>query len=263
MGQRIYVFCRPQDKIAVQMWLNIVIIVVICNPKRGSHRPQPVTIQNMSRNIFAYVFIVATFCVAGARAQKPFSEGTIVYKVALSTPDGQSYKGVYTFLFKDGQVRKELVMENGYHDITLINGSKNTLYTLQERDGKKYAIQLSMEDDLMKKQKRFKDFKVLREEKLPKPQAGQPVYRTVIMYKDSTTTDIVCNKDWRPDLPYTWNRFPDASFMPLTFSYKEESGVSMVFTAEKMEAAPVLTSMFTIPPDYKIITNKEYRQLRN
>jgi hypothetical protein len=160
-------------------------------------------------------------------------------------------------------VRKELVMDNGYRDITLINGNKNTVYTLQERDRKKYAIQLNMEDDLLKKQKRFKDFRILREEKLPKQQAGQTVYRTILMYKDSTTTDIVCNKEWKPDLPYTWNRFPDATFMPLTFSYKEENGVSMVFTAEKMEASPVLTSMFSIPQDYKIITNKEYRQLRN
>ncbi len=209
------------------------------------------------------MFVIATLCVVEANAQKPFSEGNIVYKVELSTADGQKYKGAYTFLFKDGQVRKELVMDNGYRDITLINSNKNTLYTLQERDGKKYAIQLNMEDDLLKKQKRFKDFRILREEKLAKPQAGQPVYRIVLMYKDSTTTDIVCNKEWKPALPYTWNRFPDAPFIPLTFSYKEENGVSMVFTAEKMEASPVLTSMFSIPQDYKIITNKEYRQLRN
>jgi hypothetical protein len=217
----------------------------------------------MSHKKIACTIAFAIFTVAESNAQKPFSEGTILYKVELSTPDGLVYKGTYTFLFKNGQVRKELVMENGFRDITLINGGKNTVYTLQERGKKKYAIQLSMEDDLLKKQNRFKDFILLHEEKLPKPQAGHPVYRVVIMYKDSTTADIVCSKDWKPDLSYTWNRFPDAPFIPLWFSYKEESGVRMVFSAENMEATPVPSSMFNIPRDYKMITNNEYRQLRN
>jgi len=197
-----------------------------------------------------------------AGAQVSFEEGEIVYHVALTTADNYTIKGIYVFSIKNRQIRKELTMDNGYKDITLINAARGTLYSLQERDGHKYAIQLDMENDLLKKQTRFKGLIVTKEEPCAHPLAGQKCYKGTVMYKDSTTTEIIYTKAWKPDVPSTWNRFPDAPFIPLMFSYKEENGVSMVFTAERIEAVPVHTSLFSIPQGYKMISNTEYLQLK-
>ena len=59
----------------------------------------------------------------------------------------------------------------------------------------------------------------------------------------------------------TYERFPNTKFLPLSFSYKDENGMTMLFDAEKVEAAPVENAVFRIPPDYKMISYKEYKEL--
>jgi hypothetical protein len=211
-------------------------------------------------NIIVLVLAALIGCVR-AYAQKPFSEGIIVYQVQLSSPDNKVYKGTLTFTFKNGQVRKDLKLDNGFADITLINANKGTIYTLQERNGRKYAIQLSMEDDVNKKQKRFRGFTVANEARYMEQVAGYTVYSGTVVYKDSSLTEVLYNKDWKPEVPYTWNRFPDAQFIPLRFAYKDDNGIQMAFAASKMEESPIQNSVFAIPADYKMISNEEYRQL--
>lgn len=195
-----------------------------------------------------------------AGAQKPFTEGTLTYRVELTTPDNQVIKGIYIFYIKDGEIKKELKMDNGFEDITLLNCEKRTIYTLQSRDGKKYAIQLSM-DDLVSKQERYKGFTVESEADEKRTIAGVPVYKGRLKYKDGANTEILYTKEWRPVAAVTFNRFPDAPFFPLCFAYQEANGISMKFDAEKMDVTPVATSAFQIPPDYKMISYEEYKQL--
>lgn len=214
----------------------------------------------MKINSIVILMLTALVGAENTFAQKPFSEGTIVYHVQLSAPDNRSFKGSYVFSFKNGQIRKELKLDNGYTDVTLINANRNKIYSLQERDGKKFAIELSMAD-MLNKQQKFKGYTLTGETKNAEPLAGQNVYKATIMYRDSTTSEILYNKDWKPEIPYTWNRFPDAQFMPLRFAYKEDNGISMVFIADKMEPGPVVTSIFNIPKDHMMISYDEYKQL--
>lgn len=207
------------------------------------------------------LLLLVCICFVKAYAQKPFSEGVIIYEVQLSSPDNKIYKGTLTFTFKNGQVRKDLMLDNGFSDITLINSNKGTIYTLQVRDGRKYAIQLNMEDDIMRKQKRFRGYSVAREAPFAEKVAGIDVYSGTVMYKDGSVTEVLYSKDWKPEVPYTWNRFPDAQFIPLRFAYKDDNGIQMSFAASKMEESPIQTSVFAIPADYKMISNEEYRQL--
>ncbi|WP_345081502.1 hypothetical protein [Nemorincola caseinilytica] len=211
-----------------------------------------------------YRIVIPAYCallsVGKAFAQKPFTEGTIVYHVELTSADNRLFKGTYIFSFKNGQIRKELRLDNGYSDVTLINANRNTIYSLQEGDGRKFAIQLSM-DDMLNKQRKFKGYVLAGEAKQPQAMAGQNVYKGTVVYSDSSMTEILYSKDWRPEVPYTWNRFPDAQFVPLRFAYKEDNGISMVFTADKMELSPVVTSIFNVPKDYKMISYDEYKQL--
>lgn len=209
----------------------------------------------------AHILLLCLLVFAGsAVAQKPFTEGTIIYRVALTTPDNQTIKGIYIFSIKEAELKKELKMDNGFEDITLLNCDKHTIYTLQNRDGKKYAIQLSM-DDLHSKQEKYKGFTVESETEQKRPLAGVTVYKGKLRYKDGSRNEIIYTKEWKPVQAVTFNRFPDAPFFPLSFSYKEASGISMRFDAEKMDITPVATSTFQIPPDYKMISYEEYKQL--
>jgi len=212
------------------------------------------------RHIALILLLCLLFCAGSAMAQKPFTEGTLTYQVELTTPENEKIKGIYIFTIKDAELKKELKMENGFEDITLLNCDKHTIYTLQNRDGKKYAIQLSM-DDLVGKQERYKGFTVESEAEQKRPVAGVVVFKGKLRYKDGSRTEILYTKDWKPVQAVTFNRFPEAPFFPLSFSYKEASGIAMRFDAEKMDVSPVATSAFQIPPDYKMISYEEYKQL--
>ncbi len=201
-----------------------------------------------------------TLCVKAATAQKPFAEGMLVYNVKLTSADNVSFSGVYTFLIKDGEIKKELKLDNGYHDVTLINCKKNSVYTLQSGNGKNYAIQLSM-DDLLQTQEKFKGFSITDEQNTSKQLSGFDIYRGVVIYRDSVRSEILYATEWRPAQSVMFNRFPGAQFMPIRFSYKEESGISMIFEAVKVEPGPVASSVFRIPADYKMISYEEYKQL--
>ena len=196
-----------------------------------------------------------------ARAQKRFIEGTINYKVRLESADKKSYTGTYIFTFKGGQIRKELQLNNGYLDVLLINTLNNTAYTLQVNNGKKYAIQLNM-DDVMAKQKKYAGYKVKEDKSGGKTIAGLAVYKGDVLYTDGSRSEIYYTSEMCPDKSISYERFPDAQFLPLYYSFKDEKGITMYMEAEKVSLSPVENSLFRIPADYKIISNEEYKQIR-
>jgi len=213
----------------------------------------------MNRRNFTHLLLCLMLAGFTATAQKPFTEGVIVYNVELVSPDNMSVKGVYTFSIKDAMIKKELVLENGYVDVTLLDSDDQTIYSLQNRGGKKYAIQLNM-DETIKKQQHYKGFRIVDEVNSGKKLSGLDVFNARIVYPDGVRSDVSYTKEWRPAYAVTFNRFPDALFFPLNFYYNEAAG-TMNFVATKMEACPVASSIFRIPAEYKIITYDVYLQL--
>src|SRR4051812_3107614 len=90
------------------------------------------------RNLIFFFLLLATGDTVWA--QKPFTEGTVVYRVKLESADKKVLKGIYTFTIKGSQIRKELKLNNGYQDIVILNCDNNTVYSIQNRNDKKYAI---------------------------------------------------------------------------------------------------------------------------
>ena len=195
-------------------------------------------------------------------AQKPFVEGTIAYKIQIESADGKVFYGTYTFTFKNGHIRKDLKLNSGYEDVVIINTALGTAYSLQTNNGKKYAIQLSM-DELSNKQKNYTDFKLKEDKTTGKIIAGYTVFKGQVTYKNGTSCEIYYTPEWCPDKTLTYERFPDARFMPLSYSYTDEKGVTMRMEAEKVSATPVENSVFRLPADCKIISYGEYKQMRN
>src|SRR6516165_6143385 len=129
---------------------------------------------------FLLLVLVAGF---QANAQKPFSEGIIVYDVKLQSQDLKTYTGVYSFTIKGGQIKKELRLTNGYEDVIVLNTGANQAFSLKKVNGEKYAIQLNMAD-ITKNQAAFTGFSVKNEENSNTSIAGKPAYKAMVSYKD-------------------------------------------------------------------------------
>jgi hypothetical protein len=181
--------------------------------------------------------------------------------VTFEAADNKAYNGTYTFTFKNGQIRKELKLTNGFQDIVLINTNNNTIYSLRNKNGKMFAIQLSMEE-MTERQKQYKGYSITEESGKEKMFAGKKGIKSLVRYKNGMSSELYLNKDWYAEKSIAFERFPDARFIPLMYSYKDDArGFSMQMEVESISEEPVENSMFRIPEDYRIISNEEYKQL--
>jgi hypothetical protein len=206
------------------------------------------------------ILFILLVLASGALAQKAFTEGVVIYKIKFEPPGQKEVSGEYLFTIKGSQIKKELRLNNGYQDIMLINCGTNTIHSLQNRNGKKYAIELNIAE-LRKNEEKYGGFALKNEEHHKKNIAGYAVYKGDVHYKDGSRIEVYYTKDWFPSLAITFERFPDAKFFPMYFTYKDENNVTMTFEAEKIAPGPVENSVFRIPADYKMITYEEYKQM--
>lgn len=194
-------------------------------------------------------------------AQNPLQEGSIVYAVRVGTSTaGPEPTGTYTLTVKGANIRKELRMNSGYQNVILQNRNTQTIYSLQTAGGQPYAIQLRMED-LKERQKPFEDFE-LKDDDEAVTIAGQNCQKAFVIYKDGSQSAICYTKDWLSPDVLLFDRFPGIRNIPLSFEYRNEAGTTMHFEAEKIEAKPVESTVFRVPPEFKIISNAEYKSLR-
>jgi hypothetical protein len=198
-----------------------------------------------------------------AAAQQPFVEGTIVYAVSIgpvaSGAGFTEHAGTYTLTIKGASVRKELYMNSGYRNVIIQNTNTGVIYSLQPAAGQNYAIQLRAQD-VAEKQKPYEGF-VQKEEEGPMTIAGQQCRKANITYKDGSSSAVYYTTAWTSPDPAIFDRFPGIKYIPLTFEYRNDEGITMHFTAEKLESKPVESSLFRVPPDYKIISNAEYKAI--
>jgi hypothetical protein len=194
-----------------------------------------------------------------ALAQKSFTEGVIIYKVKM-VPDQAKFKaGTFTLTIKGEQLKKEMKMD-GLDYVMVMDCSSQKGFSLQNRNGKKYAIELTMQD-MLKDQEKFQRYSVITERNENKKIAGYMVFSGDLLYKDGTNVTVNYSKEWKPALAIAFERFPDADFLPLDFSYNDLSGIGMRFEAENIIPGPVENAVFRVPAEYKIISYQEYKAL--
>ena len=100
-----------------------------------------------------------------------------------------------------------------------------------------------------------------KEEEGPVTIAGQQCQKATVTYKDGGTSSLYYTTAWTSPDPSLFDRFPGIKYMPLTFEYRNEEGITMHFAAERIESKPVESALFRVPPDYKIISNAEYKAI--
>jgi len=195
------------------------------------------------------------------KAQKIFSEGEIVYNINIERSSEannvRSVNAVYTILKKGNLLRKELKMNNGFEMVLLTNGSGS--YSLKKLNDKFFAIKMD-EEDLKKKRNPFEGFD-LQTLKGNRKISGIDGREGIVTYKDGSSAEIVYAADWEID-GFIFERFPGIKQLPILFDYKNEDGSVTHFKVVKIIARPVETSSFEIPANYKLLSPREYAQMK-
>lgn len=196
------------------------------------------------------------------RAQQNFVEGRIRYAVSIGPVSDSSgfseHAGTYTLIIKGAQVRKELAMNTGYQNVLIVNNTAGNAFSLVSNGGQRYAIQLTTQD-LAERQKRYEGF-TQKNMTGNMTIAGWPAEKALISYKDGTSSSLYYTTSWLAGDAGAYDRFPGIKYIPLSFEYRNEEGITMHFQAEKLEAVPIENALFRVPAEYKVITNAEYKQ---
>lgn len=216
----------------------------------------------MCRALSFLIILVLLFCGNAADAQKKFVEGKLLYKVSLKKP-GQNQEfdsaGSYTILLKGEQVMKELELSNGYSHVLILNENLGTIYSLKASGRNKLAVQLNWQQH-KNKQKRYEHFTVRLEDGRRKL-AGYEAEKAFIQYPDGMETGIFFTNKVLLENTGVFDRLPGFSYLPVLFEISNRDGVVMRFEAEKIDFRPVEDSYFRLPPDYKVISYKEYKKM--
>ncbi len=216
----------------------------------------------MKKAAYTLLFAIIYLLPCTAWCQRTFDEGVIVYHLTLSSKDlsdKKSYEGTYTLTLKGKMIRKELHVSNGYNDVVIMDGNKNSMYSLQIVGDKKYAIQHNMEEHLAK-QKKYEGFtiKYLADKKTYGAYTAQ---KAQVRYANGETFSLYGTKALQPGYDRIYDRLPGADFIPMEFDISNEHNIVMHFTIETIELKPVENSYFRIPADYKMISYAEYKEL--
>lgn len=211
------------------------------------------------------LLIALTGATNAAWAQQIFKEGIISYDVTIDGPGDRfegikEYKGTYVITVKGAMQRKELKLDNGFQDITIVDGYKNKVYSLREVGRKNYAIELD-NNVLQKKHEPWRGF-TLMGDNTKLIIANMDGYKGVITYKNGATCDIYYSKDWQPGAD-VYEHFPEINVLPLQYVINTTGGVNMHFKLSKLETEPVEQSVFRVPKNYKIVSYAEYQQMGN
>ncbi len=216
------------------------------------------------KNILS-VLLMTLGMVNTTYAQQIFKEGALSYNVTIQGPADQyegvkEYKGTYVITIKGNMQHKELKLDNGFNDITIVDGNKEKVYSLREFGRKQYAIEL--DNNILKdKAKVWRGFS-LSSDGTQHVVSNMKGYKGVVKYPNGNTCDIYYSKDWQPGTDM-FEHFPEIQVLPLSYIINSTGGMDMHFKITSIEARPVEQSIFRIPRNYKIISYEEYKQMKN
>ena len=219
----------------------------------------------MMKNRIFYVFLfVNLWFGAKVWAQQKISEGKVVY--AITYPDMDLDPQMMAMLpaesvvyFKDHWSRTDMNMGTGIYSVTIINSKTKEVTTLMDMMGTKTATVIPEPEETKDKGKspdNTKDFELLNEKK---EIAGYPCKKAILKNTDGTSfelfyTDFILSES---QFAKQWNNFKG---FPMEYVIVT-SGFNMKLVAKEVSGETVSDTLFTIPPDYKLITQEEFSKM--
>ncbi len=204
-----------------------------------------------------FLFLMLALPLA-ASAQQPFTEGVLRYGVYLSPANGTEslgqYAGSFTVTVKGPMVRRELTLNSGFNNATILDRTTGEGYSLQSTPGQKFALALSAAQ-LQAREQPYAGF-TLKEGGAGKPVASMPCREAVATYPNGTSASLCYSTEWTAATHGLFDRFPTIGAIPLRFEYRSDEGALLRFVAEAVTPGPVEAAQFRVPADYKIVKSE-------
>jgi len=217
---------------------------------------------SISRIVF---FVIILLFPAFASGQVSFSEGVLEYSVQIkSVQDSVDKKGSYIIQLKDGNARKELKLNDGYSNVSIINFNSNKYVFLQKINHQPYAVEMT-EKEYRRQTSKYQGASYKKEgswleEEVENAQrlAGQ---KWQIKYKDGKDFVVYVSEKYSLQHPEVFEHSPQVKGIPVFFEINMENGYSMSFRLERCVPDPISNAVFRIPEGYRIISKQEYDKL--
>ena len=213
--------------------------------------------------ILAAVVISGLTEVNTAFAQKPFTEGKIVYTITY--PDMEmdnqmaSMMPTEQVVFVKGMMtRTEFSMGMGMNSSSIMNGKTGDMIALTDMMGTKSAVKISA-DEIKKASDKSKsgNLKVTLSSET-KVIAGFTCKKAVVTGDKGVTLDIYYTDKINSKLA-GMSDYKEIKGFPMEYAV-EQSGIKMKFSAKSVTQEKVADDKFSIPSDYKVMTQEEMRK---
>src|SRR5215831_15084212 len=206
------------------------------------------------------ILIAFLFFIAVTKAQTKFSEGSIVYNIAINTNDANpkpadGFDGATNTIYINGNLsRSELVSVFGTQS-TIVDGKTGKATVLKEYGDKKFMISMTHDDWLEANQKYDSvtftyenEYKVIAGYNCQKATGKLKNGESFIVY--FTNQLIPVNKDFQ---------YSNRSLPGLALEYESNLGNNkVIFSASKISFDPVPASKFDLPKSgFRVITYME------
>lgn len=209
------------------------------------------------KNIFLFL-IALLFSKSPLSAQKIFSEGIIKYDVFIN--NNVNTDGIYVITVKNGYIKRELDMNNGFNNVTIYNQKTAKTLSLNVKDDTKYALEIT-ENELKEKNKRFQNAVFTPIDKT-KNLAGYKCEGSTVVYENKDEVQVYYTSDLVPQNETFNNQFPGLKGIPLEYETKSSPTNVIKFVATLIEVKVIDSKTFMIPENYKIVTKEELLQLK-
>lgn len=217
------------------------------------------------KTVYKSAFLIfLTVPVQKAFSQKIFSEGTLVYDVAIQpgnlVQSGGGLSGATNTVYLKGNSSRTDMASSLGKEITIFNSKSNSAVILKEFSGQKLMITLTKDNWVSKnKQNSGLKFELINESKAV---AGYTTRKAIAKTAEGRSFVVYYTTDLVPA-----NKEYDATFanLPgLPVEYEIESGKTKFrYTLSKISYEPVLVSQFDFPTTgYRIMTYEENQQLK-
>ena len=205
------------------------------------------------------LFVLMAANVIHSNAQK-VDEGKVIYEISYpdaDIPDEQMamMPTESTMFFKGAQSRVEMKMGMGMSQVMIFDNKNKVMTMLMDMMGNKTAVKMTEADVKKQKEKKGKDDYQIKVTDETKEIVGYKCKKAIVTEKDGTFdvyfTDQITykNGDWVAE-------FKGLEGFPLQYKISQGSTV-MQMTAKNVSKEKVDDAMFTIPSDYKIMTQEE------
>ncbi len=192
------------------------------------------------------------FAAFSAGAQLPFTEGTAAYNVHIRNANGQeslgTQAGTYTLTVKGTQVRRELIMNNGFKATTVYDSRSAAAVVLQETATDKFAVRLTPAQ-WQSRNARFSGFAL--KTKAGKEETGGLTCQPAVAEYPDRESENLCVSDIPLPQSAAFERYPGIGRLPLSFEHRTRKGAVIYFQLESLQRMPVEDAQFRVPAGYK------------